>query len=205
MPDQPPTVPDTIIRAVIAAFPYGKESLGIVYADTRARHAAKVARTMSDIAAVTGEDTLAARLSSSPEVEALFLDGLEAATRTGLEDKRQLLARVVAESVLDEAKVEDAQLLVQALRDLDAPHIRALERIRRAEDGAETPDVSREEGARSDAACAAGQKEPTAVIAALVRTGTVTPASTFFGGGGLISGVTDFGRSLLADLRSVRP
>ena len=41
----------------------------------------------------------------------LFLEAVEAATRTGLEDKRRVLGRVVSAAVLD-AKVGEGQLLV---------------------------------------------------------------------------------------------
>jgi hypothetical protein len=67
------------------------------------------------------------------EVEVLFIEGVEIAVRSGLKAKRRLLARVVAKAVLDDAEIEPAQLLVQAFRDLDAPHLRALVRIRNAE------------------------------------------------------------------------
>jgi hypothetical protein len=78
-------------------------------------------------------DRFAARLSSPPEFEALVVNTLDSAARTGYEAKRRLLAKVVINAALDDARVDESSLMAQA-RDLDAPHVRALVRIRLAFD-----------------------------------------------------------------------
>lgn len=194
----PPTVPDTLVRAVLKLVPRFGDALEIVYNDTRARHAAKVAQTLAAVVEHTGVDRLNARLADDPELEALLFEALDAASRTGLEGKRRLLARVLAEAVLDDAKVEEGQLITQALRELDGPHIRALERIRIAADTlVDRPERERES---AEAVRSAGQAEPTPVVAVLIRTGVVEPA-TLFGGGHAVHDITNFGRNLLAALR----
>lgn len=102
----------------------------------RERQAHRAATTLREITDLTGEDHLISRLGSDSELEALFIEGVEAAVRIGLEAKRRLLSRVVAQAVNDEARVDERALLVLALRDLEAPSIRALQRIRVVEDEA---------------------------------------------------------------------
>lgn len=193
---------DTLVRAALKLVPRFGDALEVIYNDTRARHAEKVAHTLEAVVAQTGPDALMERLNSDPEVEALFVDAVEAATRTGVEGKRILLARVLAAAVLDDARVEEAQLITQALRELDAPHIRALERIRLAADTLD--DLPERERKEAQAVLSAGRAEPVPVVAVLVRTGVVEPA-TLFGGGHAVHDITDFGRNLLDALREAGP
>ncbi len=128
----------------------------------------------------------------------LFFEAVEAASSTGLEDKRRLLGRVVGAAVLDDAKVEEGQLLVQALRELDAPHLRGLEAVRRVCDSQQPAEVTGDSRQAHQLACKqAGESLPDPGKGALVRTGTL------FVDTGVMSPpteVTRFGRALLADL-----
>lgn len=54
----------------------------------------------------------------------------------------------------------------------------------------------------ADAAMKAGRTEPTPIIAALIRTGVIYPA-TLLGGGVAAYGVSEFGWRLLVDLESL--
>lgn len=205
--DEPPTAVETTVKAVLRAIPYVGSSLSTIFEDTRARHVARGVQVVEEVAMAAGADRLSDRLAKDEEVEVLFIEGVEIAVRSGLIAKRRLLARVVAKAVLDEAEIEPAQLLVQALRDLDSPHLRALVRIRNAEKTAEEVDVDGEtddaRGERiADAAETAGRTEPTPIIAALIRTGVVYPA-TLWNGGVAVYGVSEFGRRLLVDLESL--
>ena len=58
------------------------------------------------------------------------MNGLDYAMRTGVKRKRQLLARVVRKALSDDAVIDQAQLITDTLGQLDALHIRALERAR---------------------------------------------------------------------------
>lgn len=173
--------------------------------------------------AVGDEDVLMNRIQEHEDLDVLVTDALEAAARTALENKRILLGRVAGRAVLDDSEIEDSQLIAAALRELDAPHIRALEGLRRTEDEIdgearaqaneardEESDTEKTEVAWSnryhsvvgEAVRRAGDREPIPVRATLVRTGTVLPA-TVLGGGASIYRVSDFGRRLLGELADV--
>lgn len=87
---------------------------------------------MSEIVAESGgEEQLGARLAADPQLETTFVAAVDAAIRTGHEQKRRLLVQAVAGAVKDGAKVDEAQLLVETIAQLDVPHIRALEELAR--------------------------------------------------------------------------
>lgn len=78
-------------------------------------------------------ELLAQRLQESPELDALLTRAVQMAADTALPAKRRLLGRVVARAVLDDAEIDEATFIVEALRDLEPPHARCLEAIGRAE------------------------------------------------------------------------
>lgn len=194
---------ETIVKAAAVSMPMVGKALGVIWDDSRARRLSKLEKTMQEIASQTGIEALAERLETDPVIEALFADAMDTVMRTGLESKRRLLAKVVAQAVQDDSKIEEAALIGQALRDLDAPHIRALERIRHAQDTAESAATAENKyQAGTRAAAEAAQKEPIAVIATLTRTAVAIPG-TYPGGGIGVYRLSDFGRSLLEDLAAV--
>lgn len=106
-----------------------------------------------------------------------------AASATGLQSKRDAMARVVAMAIDDDADVELLQLMMSALRDLDAPHFATLARIAAA--------------ANSQAARDAAEAMPEPVTAALIRHGLVTTSGTMDEGLAVV-GISKFGSGLLA-------
>jgi hypothetical protein len=90
------------------------------------------------IAAEVGDDVLLATLERDSERDALMWTALDAAVRSGLEQKRIVLAKVVANAMTSDEHVEEAHLIVGALQVLDAPHIRALVHLRDADDANQT-------------------------------------------------------------------
>lgn len=127
------------------------------------------------------------------------------------------MGRVVGRAVLDDTLIDDVQLITAVSREVDAVHIRALERLRRAEDdiaaeARQQADEARDAGQDPQRAEAAwsnrfhtvvgeevqrmGDREPVPIRATLIRTGVVVPA-TMVGGGASIYRVSDFGRRLL--------
>jgi len=202
MSDDPtvPTVKDTgaaVAASLVSKVPVLGDALAIVVTDTYKRRRAVAERTALDIAQRSGgAERLAERLAEDPQLELLFLEAVEAATRTGLEDKRRLLGQVVGAAVLDDAKVEEGQLLVQALHELDAPHLRGLEVVRRASD---TPYQPNGYEVVTQAVTEAVAALPEPLRAGLVRTGTL------YVGTGMMAGaprITQFGRDLLDHLRA---
>lgn len=206
--DQPRTWPETALNVGANLLPKIAGSIKIIYDDCRSRHEGRLAETVNAIAEETGLDALRGRLDD-PEIEALFLEGLDIATRTGVDAKRRLLASVIAQAVTDDAKIEEAQLITMALRDLDAPHVRAMVRIRAVEEStlANTTPPPPRIGSRTvddyvhEAVLEAGKREPTPVIAALIRTGVAHQATLIGGGTGIIQ-LSEFGLRLLDDLAS---
>jgi hypothetical protein len=136
---EPPTVIETVVKAAIkgaTAIPVVGSGLSaaaqVVYDDVCARRAAVAARTMSEIVTESGgEEQLGARLAADPQLETSFVAAVDAAIRTGHEQKRRLLVQAVASAVKDDAKVDEAQLLIETLAQLDVPHIRALAELAR--------------------------------------------------------------------------
>jgi ribosomal protein L18 len=187
---------EVISRALVQAVPYAGDSLVMVLDQALVRRRSAAQSVAQEIATYTGADELGRRLADDRELEALFMQGIDAAVRTGVEAKRRLLAKVIAQAVLDDARVDPAHLYVMALQDLEAPHLRALERLRRVEQAAQDSSLG---GKAADQLIGeAWDAEPIPVQAALSRTGCVRTAGSFLVAGEL---VTKFGHDLIEHLR----
>lgn len=205
--DAPPEWWDSGVRIGLSLVPVIGGGLQVMYEDTRSHLGARAARTMQEIAEEAGIERLKGRLASDPEVEALFVQGLDAATRTGYEAKRRLLARLISAAVLDDAKVDESLLFVLALRDLDGPHLRALERLRRAQDeaGAKTYEHYQDRASgMQKAVSGAAAEEHEAVLAALVKWDVARVMGMTYGGALIPGEVSPFGLALLDHLREVQ-
>jgi hypothetical protein len=104
--------------------------IGLAYALDQAtgrRREQRLGRLIEDVAAqVGGPDQLAAKVLDTDETAELTRRILEAAARTTLEDKLRALGRVLANALNGIDTIDDALILADALRDVEAPHIRAL-------------------------------------------------------------------------------
>lgn len=205
-----PTLAETVIRAAAAAVPASiGDALEIVVGDAIARRHERIREAAQQIVAHSRDpERLVQRLHRDERLAGMFLSTLETASRTHLKAKRHLMARVVARATEDDARIDEADLLITALRDLDAPHFRALERIRTAEDEARrrvedegTPENTSEPSIVADVVRQVSGDEPEPIRSALIRTGVAIPA-TVYGGGIVIYRLSDFGRKLLDDLRA---
>ena len=196
-----------LARTALSAVPYVGSPALVVLDEVLTRRRAAAAKLMSEITATAGgQENLALRLANS-EIEALFIDGFDTAMRTGVAAKQRLLAEVIANALLDDAKVDSSQLYVMALRDLEAPHIRALARL--ADIVRELrPQMPKEITKRSHFVTIADEKvrlvwnrEPSPIQAALVRTGCVQLQRGFLDSGYEITEyITEFGFELLGDI-----
>lgn len=196
---QPPDPPDffqTVVRAGIALIPGVGGAVQVIYEDVLANIAHRQWQTIQDIAAEVGDDRLGQSLKADPVRQALFVNGVEVATRTGMEAKRRLLAKVISAAMLDDDKVDGAQLRVEALRDLDVPQIRALEQLRRFSD--QHPGDAYSPGVQ-----AIYRALPAPIRAALTRTGVAFEPSEQDTYGYSVDGINDFGRGLLEELDNV--
>lgn len=193
---------DVLADAGVEFMPPAAKAMKVIADQWWARHSARAESVIQDVLERTGPDRLGSAMMRDPLVEAVFLDGVDAGARTGLDAKRRLLAMVISEAVLDDARVDESLLYVQALRDLDAPHLRALERIARAEEAAA---LAPEEawGQQWDGEHVF-KDEPHPIRAALVRTGCATnPPTTrvIDKSVRVYHATTPFGRGLLAHIR----
>ena len=206
----PVAIAETAARAMVAVLvPYGGAAV-MVWDAVRGRLAERMQKTADDIIGEVGADVLAARLADAPQFEALVINALDSAARTGYEAKRRLLSRVVINAALDDARVDECALLEQAVREVEAPHVRALARVHQAwqdrvltdDDRQLYPGQSDEDilsSVRGDVAYMASRLEPEPVVAVLVRVGAAAPP-TILGGGVGIAYITAFGQQILADL-----
>lgn len=205
-PQKPrPSIPDILARATLQASPRLAGSLSILYEGARDRWASRGTDVLAAASAVADTATIVARTAQDAQLDAALSAAVEAGTRSGLVAKRRLLGRVVGRAVLDDARVDEATLVVGILSQIDAPHVRCLELLARAEvvarssgeleevaDGAERPLVQR--------IVDVGTAQPQPVLAALVSLGLIETTSTW-GGSMMVLGVTPFGQHLLDDLR----
>lgn len=148
-----------------------------------------------------GAEPLLDGLRKSVRTEVVALRALEAGSDSYDEAKRRLLGRVVGRAVLDDARIDESEMIVFALREMDAPHARALEELRRVEDSsARTPEEPYEPERVSEELAETSRRYPVPIVATLIRVGVVIPA-TVVGGGVAVFAVSDFGRALLQQLR----
>ncbi|WP_150307196.1 M1 aminopeptidase family protein [Planctomonas psychrotolerans] len=197
------TLADVVARTTLAAVPFVGGSIEVVYSAVRERRTRKAAQTVEEIVRVTGEQEFVRRLASDPRLEALFVNAVDSALRTGLEAKRRLLAQSVAAAAQAESAFDENELIAEALSQLDVQHVRALARL--SDEWEYMQSASRAETYRARmGASDAWEAVPPPVQAALVRTGAATPSPTSY----LMTdvphraeGITDFGLKLLKRLR----
>lgn len=155
-----------------------------------------------------GEDKLLGIVQSDDERGEMLWSSTATAMASSHEGKRVYLARVVANAMTSDEPIDMQQLIVSVLDDLDAPHIRALALIRTADDLNQRHPAS----TGDEILHAQLERLPFPVLAVLVRTGTLRQGSEQRSNGLVsrpraetlsISGVSDFGRQLLAELESV--
>jgi hypothetical protein len=200
-----PSVPDILTRAAIAASPKLAGSTAILYEGFRDRRAARAAQVLEEITAQVSVAELHRRLVDDPVLDAALTAALQAAACSGLEAKRRLLGRVVTRAVLDDARVDETSLVVGVLGQIDAPHVRCLEAVRRAEEEAEAAGEVPQRAQYADrqlipGIVEAGRAQPEPVLAALTSLGLLEASGTY-DGTALVKGLTSFGQALLQDLR----
>lgn len=195
----------TVLRAAIAALPAPISGpLKVVYEDSAARRAQRGTELLRDIARNAEASEIEAALTADPVLDATFVVAVEAAANTGLESKRRLLAAVLLEAIHDAARIDEAALRVEMLRQLDAPHVRCLNTLVKAEDEAVALGEIEERAPRAEPTLSprlieAAETMPGPVIAVLISQGLVEATSTW-DGTFIVQQVTPTGRALIEDL-----
>jgi hypothetical protein len=204
-----PSVPEIVGKAVVAGIPYAGGSIVEVISGIQKRREYVAEHALGAISERVGADTFMSIVERDPEIEALLWTALQAVAATGVESRRKLLVKVVANAMTSTEPIDMEQLQTMALAELDAPHFRALARLAHAEDLDAAEGKTDKQDNNLDQAAT---NEPVPVLAALIRTGAVYPAGIVDNRDGTmrppslrelgVSGVTDFGRRLLVDLHS---
>lgn len=203
--DGAPPISDTLARAAIQASPRFAGSIEILYTDLRKRWSARGQTVIDQVERVATAEQIQARLAESEQLDAAVLAAITAAAASGLDAKRRLLGRVVANAVLDDAKVDEASLIVDVLAQIDAPHVRCLEAVRRAKDEARAADelgpVARgAEQEISQRVLDAAASYPAPVLQRLISVGLLD-GHVSWDGVSIIAGTTTFGDQIVDELR----
>jgi hypothetical protein len=148
---------------------------------------------------------LETRLAESAELDALLVRAVNAAAASGLESKRRLLGRIVAQAVLDDAEIDESSLVVDTLVQIDAAHVRCLTAIARAEAeaqrlGEQEPIARGAEKPHTQRVSRVAETYPYPLLDALRRLGLID-ASISWDGVSRVTGMTKFGELLLKELR----
>lgn len=187
----------TLLKSGVAGIPYAGGPLSTVIQDVSTRRQQKALDAIGGIAGLVGLEVLERRTADDPELDALLAAALDAVMRTGWKHKQVVLARVVANAINSNETIDHEQLVVMALSELDAPHLRALARLAAVAEG-----LDPESDDDTKLITAAGKREPDIVLAGLLRSGAVY-SELVLGGGIAVSRVSRFGHELLAYLNAV--
>jgi hypothetical protein len=95
------------------------------------RRGDRAARALEHAAAIldVGLDILVEQTTAHDARLELLAKVLEAAARTSMEDKIQILGQVLADGLRDDSHLDEARLLVSIVDDLEAPHVVVLKHI----------------------------------------------------------------------------
>ena len=173
----------SLIRATLQASPRLAGSLPVAYEGARDRWAARGSDVLTATSPAADVATLAARIASDDQLDAVLSAAVEAGARSGMAAKRRLLGRVVARAVLDDARVDEATLVVGVLSQIDAPHVRCLELIERAEEAARDAGELEEAAEGSERPVVqrisdVGRTQPQPVLTASVSLGLIETTAT---------------------------
>lgn len=156
--------------------------------------------------ALGGEDALNQRLAANEELDALAVRAVTAAAESASAAKRRLLAKVVKAAVLDDAKIDEANLITGVLNQIDTSHIRCLEAIYRAEEDSRGRDHMVTSPRRAQRPLMSQVREtagkyPSALVQQLERLGLLDGDVTW-DGDTTVTGLTAFGAQVLEDLHA---
>jgi hypothetical protein len=160
-----------------------------------ARQAEKLVEDASRRAGVSVEDV--AHWLQSDEHLRLFVGVVEASWRTRDRDKLGALSQVLADGVTDDARIDITQLLAEAFREIEAPHLRLLEHMALH---APPPQYKGWEEVPLGKVFPKLQVGLPSLIATLQRTGCVTSTNAFLGAANPLV-VSPFGHELLKYVR----
>lgn len=200
----PPSVPDILTRAAIAAVPIPSVSASLmtIYDGFHERRAYRMGQALAEITDRVTVEQLEARLNESESLDAVFGTALAAAASSGVKVKRRMLGAVVAQAVLDDAMIDEAILLTGVLSQIEAPHVRCLEDVYRVQLEVETsgerppaaPGAEREINQRI---LDTGRKYPSPLLKTLANLSLLDAQTSWDRTVDFVYGLTTFGEEFL--------
>jgi hypothetical protein len=120
--DPGPSWTETVVKAGLAAAPFVGGPLATLVDDMATRHWARVTEfAQVTIETIGDPEALVIALQQTERVADMFFQGAIAASTTSDERKRRAMGLVVGQAAAgDDVRIEESQLLLDALRDLDA-------------------------------------------------------------------------------------
>lgn len=196
-----PTWIETVAKAVLTNIPVLGPTAEVIVGDIRARRTARADAFLARISRTQNERDFLARLSSDPRLERIFVQAVESAIDSAVEAKRRVLANAIADASINPTRIDAAELLVEALANLEMQHVRALAMLSDEWDGAKADTSEEVTWGTSDV----WKALPKPLRAALVRSGVGSASS-----GTLVAqraparseGITDFGLEVVGQLRA---
>lgn len=101
---------------------------GSAIARRRRQRVADFRQLVEDASGMAADEVLR-RMEANPEVEEVIARAIEAAAITAHDEKRELLAKVVAAGLHDDAVVDETLLMVRTIDNIEPAHLRALMRL----------------------------------------------------------------------------
>lgn len=206
--DTPPTRTDTAIKVALSLVPYVGGSLSTLYGDLVERRRARVERfAQAAFTAYQGSpDDFIAQLRNDDRLAELFLIAVESASRSARNDKISALSQLLAQaaSVRDGGAYDEEELLINALAELEWPHIKALKELAQHPSDKELEfegldSTAMSSDPRRKARFDSLDRMPTPVTQVLIRNGLLSQEAGF---GLYVAGVSSFGRRALEYLES---
>lgn len=194
---------EILLRAAVSAIPGFGGPLEIILTGLRERQAANATELMSGVVEAIGQERLLSRVHDDPFFAALFSRAVNASIRTGMSSKRQLLVAAVTQVALDDAKLDESQMIVDALDTLDVPQAIALARL--ADEWAAVQIVPTNSSQWGSSDVWKSLAEP--IRASLVRMGAATPSPSTYTRVHEVpakrsEGISDWGLTLIQHLRA---
>lgn len=205
MPEnQVPTRREIALRALIAASPRFAGSLSIVFEGVRDRRLARAEEVFEEIATAVGEAHLLLSVQDSEELEILLARVLGAAMTAASRAKREMLRGAAIQAATDTADIDESILIVDALEQIDTPHVRCLldlaaAQLAAARAGEIGPRAQRTEANLVARIVEAGERWPPVVIGRLAGLGLLEVS----GGGSpwpTVLRVSEFGLRLTTEV-----
>lgn len=191
---------DAIVEAGVTVVAPWAVPLQRVLKASAARQAEATGEVIHQVATDVGVELFERVVEENPRVRSLMLHAIDSCLRTGSDSKRRLLAEALTDAIRDEQKIDASWVLTEVLREIDVPHVHALQRLRAVDDkGAKSASAEVKWDGREYVREWNALVQP--VRATLVRTGLANETSPLLGfSSEPVARLTSYGKFLLERL-----